>query len=102
MPCYVKDHPKLGRMFICGKLGPHCADCGDVGDYLCDYPVGKGKTCDRSMCDDHSTEVAPNLHYCAPHLGMWQAYRDSGALVHELENVLPFKQMGLFDRKDTP
>jgi len=95
MPCYTKDDPKLGRMFICGKLGPHCADCGWVADYLCDYPVGKGKTCDRDMCESHANEVGPDLHYCKAHLGMWHAYRDSGAEVRELANVLPFKQLPL-------
>lgn len=95
MPCYFKDEPD-GRVFMCGDLGEHCAECGWFGDYLCDYPVGDGKTCDRQLCEGHANEIAPDLHYCAAHLGMWNAYRDSGAEVRELENVVPFKRPGLF------
>lgn len=91
MPCYMKDSPELGRMFICGDLGEHCAECGWVGEYLCDYPVGDGKTCDRQLCESHANEIAPDLHYCAAHLGMWKAYRESGAVERELENVVPFR-----------
>lgn len=91
MPCYFKDEPG-GRVFMCGDLGAHCAECGWFGDYLCDYPVGDGKTCDRQLCEGHANEIAPDLHYCAAHLGMWNAYRDSGAEVRELENVVPFRK----------
>ena len=91
MPCYINNHPKLGRMFICGDLGPQCG-CGDVAENLCDYPVGDGKTCDRDLCEACAAEVAPDLHYCAPHMTMWQAYKDSGAEARELANVLPFKR----------
>nr|WP_269151981.1 DUF4326 domain-containing protein [Pseudomonas luteola] len=53
---------------ICGKLGPHCAECGDVGTNLCDYVVGaRSKTCDRPLCDYCAQEVGDNLHYCAEH-----------------------------------
>jgi hypothetical protein len=79
-------------MFICGDLGPHCADCADVGENLCDYPVGKGKTCDRSICETHSHEIGPNLHYCDTHYKQWLAFRDAGGVRRELENVVPFKQ----------
>lgn len=89
--CYIRDQPDGSRMFLCGNLGPHCAECADVGENLCDYPVGRKKTCDRPLCDLHATEVAPNLHYCGAHLGMWQAYRDSGGVQLELDNVVPFR-----------
>lgn len=91
MPCYIKDRSD-GRMFICGDLGPHCAECADLAGYLCDYPVGEGKTCDRGLCESHISEVAPGLHYCAAHMAMWEAYRDSGGVRRELENVVPFRK----------
>lgn len=90
MPCYTQGQPD-GRMFICGDFGDHCAECGWVGDYLCDYPVGDDKTCDRPLCKDHANEIAPGLHYCSAHLGMWREYRDSGAEALSLENVVPFR-----------
>lgn len=90
MPCYqVKS--KIGPMFICGDLGEHCSSCSDVGLYLCDFPVGDNKTCDLHLCDDHAHEVAPNLHYCDAHFKMWEEFRKSGGVKHELENVVPYK-----------
>jgi len=46
MPCYLlrnKDGKPMGH--VCGNLGPHCGCCGGVSGFLCDYPVGEGKTC---------------------------------------------------------
>ncbi len=95
MPCYRVPTKDGGHMFMCCKLGPHCADCGDVGSNLCDYPVGKGKTCDRPICDLHAHEIGPNMHYCATHHAEWQKFRESGGVTRELENVVPFKQLSL-------
>lgn len=90
MPCYVKENP-YGRMFICGEMGPHCAECGDCSSFLCDYPVGDSKTCDRPLCEAHANPVAPNMHYCTAHMIMWKAYLDSGGVQRQLDNVLPFR-----------
>jgi hypothetical protein len=91
MPCYVTKSSDGGNLFMCGDLGPHCADCAGFGDYLCDYPVGNGKTCDRAMCDNHATEIAPEVHYCAGHMKLWEEFEVSGGVKRELENVVPFK-----------
>jgi len=94
MPCYIHKAKDGGAMFICGDLGPHCADCSGFGDYLCDYPVGDGKACDRPMCGDHATEIAPEVHYCAGHMKLWEEFRASGGVQRELENVVPFRRKG--------
>ena len=94
MPCYVKKSSDGGPLFICGDLGPHCADCAGFGDFLCDYPVGDGKTCDRPLCDDHANEIAPDLHYCAGHMKLWEEFKASGGVQRELENIVPFKKKG--------
>lgn len=82
-------------MFLCGDLGPHCAaeKCAAVSGFLCDFPVAEGRTCDLPLCDSHAYEVAPEIHYCPGHLTLWQAFRDSGGVKRELENVVPFKQL---------
>ena len=89
--CYIKNQPDGSRMFLCGDLGPHCAECADVGDYLCDYPVGDGKTCDREMCDTHAHEIGPNLHYCDTHHAEWKRFVDAGGVSEHLKNVIAFK-----------
>lgn len=94
MPCYVTKSREGGTMFICGDLGPHCADCAGFGDFLCDYPVGDGKTCDRPICGEHATEIAPEVHYCAGHMKLWEEFKESGGVARQLENVVPFKTKG--------
>lgn len=90
MPCYSLGPNAAGPGFICGELGPHCKLCMCVGAYLCDYPVGDGKTCDAAICGAHAAEVAPELHYCPAHLQAWVAFRDAGGVERELANVVPF------------
>lgn len=74
-----------------GDLGSHCADCAAVGDYLCDYPVGKNVTCDRPVCGSHAHEIAPNLHYCEAHYAAWREFVDAGGVGDVLQNVIAFK-----------
>jgi hypothetical protein len=96
MPSYSirKDGKQVG--FIRGDLGPHCAgphcaDCGAVSDNLCDYPVGDDKTCDRSLCDEHSHQVGIDIHYCDTHKKHWDKFKRVGGVKADLENVVPFK-----------
>jgi hypothetical protein len=63
-----------------------------VASFLCDYPVGKEKTCDRHICEDHAHEIAPNVHYCPSHYKAWQDFAASGGVKAVLENVEPFKR----------
>ena len=92
MACYViydSERNPIGH--ICGDLGPHCKECGDCGDeFLCDYPVGKGKTCDAPLCGYHAREVAPNVHYCSGHYQKWQEFVATGGVTMVLQNVVPF------------
>lgn len=90
MPCYSLRDGGKHVAFICGDLGEHCRhpECGAVSEFLCDFPVGEGKTCDRG---EHAHEVAPDVHYCAPHYQDWLRFREAGGVARELENVIPFK-----------
>lgn len=92
--CSSKCHVGISKVFVCGDLGEHCSDCAGFGDYLCDYPVGEGKTCDRHMCDDHANEIAPNLHYCDAHYAMWKEFVANGGVNENLRNVIAFKVKG--------
>lgn len=62
-------------VWMCGALGPHCneAGCTAPGDNLCDWPMGRGKTCDLPLCDEHAREVGIDRHFCAVHHRIWQA-----------------------------
>ena len=41
--------------------------CGHFADYLCDTPVGRGRTCDRPMCRCCRNEIAPGIDRCPYH-----------------------------------
>lgn len=62
MPFYRVTTKRLGIVHICGELGEHCAECESPAGFLCDYPVGAGRTCDRQLCPDHASEVYGGLH----------------------------------------
>jgi hypothetical protein len=43
-----------GDAFICGKGFEACSMCGFLAEHLCDFPMGKGKTCDARLCLEHA------------------------------------------------
>ena len=94
MPCYMIHLKDGGKAFLCGELGPHCSDanCGDVGTFLCDFPVSDGKTCEAPLCRGHAFEAAPNVHYCPGHALLWREFREAGGVTRELGNVVPYSQ----------
>lgn len=53
--------------FICGPKIEACPICGGVSLFLCDYPMGKGETCDIKLCDNCASEVGKNFHLCPVH-----------------------------------
>ena len=90
--CEMKASSGGVKYFIRGDLGPHCAHCAGVGDYLCDYPVGENKTCDAPLCETHAKEIGENLHYCPAHAREWQKFVDDGGAKQALSNVIPLKR----------
>lgn len=92
MPCYRVPMKDGGKAFLCGDLGPHCTNerCEDVGGFLCDYPVGRDKTCDLALCESHAYEISPDLHYCHAHMAMWSKFKADGGENKLLENVEAF------------
>ena len=96
MPCYAVENPGFeGIMFICGEdiqLDVRRSDeCCFIDDYLCDYPVGEGKTCDKPLCTKHANEIAPDIHYCTHHYDEWLRFKISGGVRRELQNVIAFR-----------
>lgn len=60
MPCARSSFDKDGNShgFMCGEGIVPCAICSAVSEHLCDYPMGKGKTCDAPLCSLHAIPVA--------------------------------------------
>lgn len=65
MPVRLGDD---GPTFICGSgfALPVCK-CGHWSDFLCDWPVGGGKTCDIALCKCCRHEIGDDLDACVIH-----------------------------------
>jgi hypothetical protein len=85
MPCVqiIEDGIAIG--FVCGSGCEDihlnkCTECGNnwpEAEFLCDYPVGDDKTCDRVLCKSCSKLVGRDMHYCPTHWGEYQEYKSS-------------------------
>jgi hypothetical protein len=81
--------------FFCGKnlkpeFMPVCA-CGIFADFLCDYPMAGGKTCDAPLCEEHRHPIRADMDFCLVHfaefrgksgrssLGVWPPARGEKA-----------------------
>ncbi len=53
--------PRTGEPtgFACGEGVVACSVCGVWAERLCDYPLGKGRTCDAPLCSNHAIPVRP-------------------------------------------
>lgn len=51
-----EDGEGWGWMCGAGVPGP-CSVCGLVADHLCDFPMGKGNTCDAMLCEVHAMKA---------------------------------------------
>lgn len=49
------------------KLRCRTIGCDKWGEYLCDYEVESGLTCDNPVCEDHRTSVGPDRDHCSVH-----------------------------------
>lgn len=53
--------PPQEPTFVCGPDVVACA-CGYLAEYLCDFPTGRGKTCDAPLCEDCARHPGPIVH----------------------------------------
>lgn len=67
--------------FICGagiKPGEDVCVCGRLSGFLCDWPVGGGKTCDLPLCSDCARVIGEDRHACEIHWHCW--HKDAGSV----------------------
>jgi len=64
LPTIKLEEPRL--IFVCGEGIRGCHFCGKVADYLCDCPLGNGKTCDLPICDEHRQPIGA-FDFCPLH-----------------------------------
>jgi hypothetical protein len=65
-------------IITCGSAPqePICS-CGYVSDFLCDWPVGDGKTCDLPLCEVCAHEIGEDRHTCEIH---WHEFQQRTGL----------------------
>lgn len=70
------EHVRIGGTvaIVCTRgrrRRPQCQEpgCTRPGERQCDFPIGKGKTCDRYLCTGHAVPQGPNRDYCPGHPG---------------------------------
>lgn len=103
MPCaqLIQEGKVVG--FICGEgIEPSdrefstCSECGDnypvVVEFLCDFPIGDEKTCDRLLCKTCARVVGKDMHYCESHYQEWKEFREKNQklLIAELASCKKF------------
>lgn len=60
--------PNSTLIIFCGTIDPEpmCA-CGHTAEMLCDYPMGRGKTCDLPVCWCCSRSIGQDKDLCLIH-----------------------------------
>ncbi len=86
MACSVIRNKGKAIGFMCGDFPQQeidwdsCSECGGnfpAAEFLCDYPVGNDKTCDRKLCRKCARTVGKDMHYCPVHHAEWKEYQES-------------------------
>lgn len=75
---FYQTHPPQDPLVVHLKMSgnePVCYVCGFLSEYLCDYPIGKGKTCDAPLCKQHAIEQGSawaDRQFCPVHANAGQ------------------------------
>jgi len=70
---YRKKGTTKTKGWICGEGIRSCAFCGKEAYFLCDFPIGDGRTCDLPICKDcktHRADIGLDIDYCPHHSGI--------------------------------
>lgn len=71
MTCETMRLPDGTTAIVCSRRRrrPRCSllGCDRPGEFQCDAPVGKGRTCDRWVCRAHRKAIAPEVDLCPRH-----------------------------------
>lgn len=89
MKCWTVKIPGGPTAIVCGskpRTKPcykQSDGCSGRGEFLCDYPVAEGKTCDRPCCRAHAKRIGEDRDHCVEHAlldARLQAEKQRGAL----------------------
>lgn len=69
-PMVVDGTPAI----VCGRAPTKRCACGNEAGMLCDWKVGKNRTCDVPLCDGCTTSPAPGKDLCPGHAEAWATH----------------------------
>lgn len=78
MSCTHIKAPGGFTAIVCtrGRKPQRCGWCTHTASvFLCDWKIGKGKTCDKPLCAQHAQEVAPDKHLCPKHVKEYDGWK---------------------------
>lgn len=70
-------HLNLGdgmQAIVCGGRRVHTCACGRPSTKLCDWKIGRGRTCDKRLCDECAYSPAPEKDLCPTHAEAWKRH----------------------------
>lgn len=82
-----------GPLLLCGVPDGKVCACGYLADYLCDWPMGEGKTCDAPLCEDHA--IPPEVDLSALRLSEMAARREPDLAVSAEKSVAALADLHL-------
>lgn len=65
-------HARGQRPITCTAKRDDGQVCARFGDRLCDWRLPDGSTCDRGLCDVHTTQPAKGKDLCPEHAKAWE------------------------------
>lgn len=76
MACDSVRLPNGAIAIVCSRGGRRlkaepCSVCGKAAGRLCDFPTGKGRTCDAPLCSSCSTKLSGDRDLCPDHAKAW-------------------------------
>ena len=72
VPNRVVVEDESGRVFS-ERADPRAAFCGHTAGSLCDWPIAKGRTCDKPCCYRCLRHVGKDVDYCRDHWDIMSA-----------------------------
>lgn len=91
MPATFFDAEGTSHGFMCGPGIESCSVCANLALHLCDYPMGKGKTCDAMLCCNHAIQIRPRpqrrLKLADDSTTEWIEFCPQHAAIHGLVKV---------------
>lgn len=74
MKCTPVNLGNGAQAIVCGGSRVQKCACGRLSTRLCDWKIGRGRTCDARLCDQCAYSPAPGKDLCPTHAAAWNRH----------------------------